>query len=331
MDKRNALVSKKISCPICKRESNLLRINPRLYVAADRESDMHVSAYRWAEKIPGVTPPHYFAVWQCPQCLFADMADSIEKPSGTIKEDQLHETYLKSSRQQRAILHELRGLVPEEDLDFRGALALHLAALYIAGLPTREHVDHNTLGRLALRVGWLFREGGDVVVETAAAGDDAISQLQEEVENMQSHLSAMSSTLGGIGRYSRERAEELGIADDKDNPYSSVAASMVDKFEEIRTLMTTMQRAVIRDRQGSLGPGSSAAKPANESLAAMLLPLRSHWPQMPSSEEECLRIAIEALDTSYREETAFSSIEQSMKAVHLIIDLLCRVGDRSGR
>ena len=69
-------------------------------------------------------------------------------------------------------------------------------------------------------------------------------------------------------------------------------------------------------------------KPTTGSLAEFLLPLRSHWPQMPSSEEEGLRIAIEALDHSYREETAFSSIEQSMKAVHLIIDLLCRVGDQ---
>ena len=328
MDKRSALLIKNINCPICKRGSDLVRINPRLYVAADRESDMHVTSYRWGEKIPGVTPPHYFAVWQCPQCLFADLADSIEKPAGTIKEDQLHESYLKSSRQQRALVHELRTLVPEDDLDFRGALALHLAALYIASLPPKEHIDHNKLGRLALRVGWLFREGGDVTVSTAAAGDDTMSRLQAEVESMQSQLAEIGSTLGGIGRYSQELAAELGLEKEEDNPYSSVAASMIDKYEEIRTLLTTLQRAVIRDRQGSIKPGASSGKPTTDSLAEFLLPLRSHWPKLPSSEEEGLRIAIEALDHSYREETAFSSIEQSMKAVHLIIDLLCRVGDQ---
>jgi len=323
------LIEKQISCPVCRSISFLRYTNPRLYVAASRESDLHVVSYRWAEGIKNATPPHYFAVWQCPHCLFADLKDSIEKPEGGIKREQLLNSYLKSKREKRTVLHKLRGLVPEGEPDFKGAVAIHLAALKIARLPDQQYIDHNKVGRIALRLGWLFREmGAEPVGATGAIGDDENADIQSDIERLQNLLADLGSTIGDLRRKVTAHSpfQQSGETGRRDR-YASLSTSLYDKLEEMRNLTASLHSAVIRERLGSINAAYNPEAKQSLSLKEILLPMRSHWPDLPASEKECLRIAISALDYSYRNETAFSSIEQSTKVVMLIVNLLCRVGD----
>ncbi|HUX07018.1 MAG TPA: DUF2225 domain-containing protein [Acidobacteriota bacterium] len=324
MAKRNIFIEKQIECPVCKNRVPLRYVNPKLYVAASRESDMHVFSYRWSDDITDPVPPHYYSVWQCPRCLFADLADQIENPSGSLKDDHLHEAYLKSDKEQRAALVELRKLVSEGELGFNGAAAQHLAALIITQMPDSDSVNHNRLGRIALRLGWLFREqgGGGKAVDI---GEDSLAGMQEDVEKLQSLLGEAGSVLADL----RLKAEERIQGDeDGDTSYAGMAGSMRDKLEDVRTLLSTLQGAIIHDLDSSApgSPGVSKTGPA--SLTELLYTLRSRWAELPRNEEECLRVAVKAFDYSYSNETAYKSIEQGIKVVMLIIDLLCRVGEQ---
>lgn len=323
MAKRNIFLDKQIECPVCKSRVPLRFVNPKLFVAASRESDMHVVSYRWAEDVSDPVPPHYYAVWQCPRCLFADLADNIENPSGSRKDDYLHEAYLKSDKEKRAVLVELRKLVPEGELEFNGAAAQHLAALMIAGMPETDNVNHDRIGRIALRLGWLFREQGGGV-KAIDLGEGSLARMQEDVEKLQSLLGEAGSVLADL----RRKTEEQAGGEEADTSYSGMAGSMRDKLEDLRTLLSTIQGAILHDLDGSAGgsPDLSGAGPA--SLSKLLYTLRSRWAELPRNEEECLRMAVKAYDYSYSKETAFKSIEQGMKAVMLIIDLLCRVGEQ---
>jgi hypothetical protein len=316
MAKRNIFIEKQIECPVCKSSVPLRYVNPKLYVAASRESDMHVVSYRWAEDADEPLPPHYYSIWQCPRCLFADLADNIENPSGSTKDEQLQQAYLGSDKEKRAVLIELRKLVQEGELTFEGAVSLHLAALLVAELPEADNTNHNRLGRIALRLGWLFREQGEQV-QGIELGAGPLAGMQEDVERLQSLLGEFGSTLADL----RRKAE--GQATGEQSHYADVTGSMRDKLDDMRTLLSTLQGELIRELD--IKAGSASGRSA---LTTSLYTLRSRWAGLPRNEEECLRIAIKALDFSYANETAFKSIEQGMKVVMLIIDLLCRVGDQ---
>jgi len=95
----------------------------------------------------------------------------------------------------------LRGLVPEGEPDFKGAVAIHLAALKIARLPDQQYIDHNKVGRIALRLGWLFREmGAEPVGATGAIGDDENADIQSDIERLQNLLADLGSTIGDLRR-----------------------------------------------------------------------------------------------------------------------------------
>ncbi len=332
MVKRSVFIEKQVGCLVCKRQIPLRYPNPRYYVAATRESDQHVIAYRWAEGLQAgeQVPPHYYAVWQCPHCLFADFTESFNRPTGGLKEDHLRAAYLKSAQETRTVLVELRKLVPEGDIDFDGAVALHLAAIKIATLPDKEEIDHNKLGRLSLRLGWLFRERSEGQVE-AEESKGALAELQDGVESLGGLMASLSEVLGDVRRCADGRAKELGLmGEGEENPYASISASLGDKLDEMRTLLSMMQSAVLHDRKGELSTVKDLGGGKPTGLDELLMSLRSYWAELPRSEEECLRMAVDALDYSYGHESSLKSIEQGMSVVSLIINLLARIDDHQG-
>lgn len=329
---RQIFVNKEVDCPSCRVKSQVNYPNPRLYVAASRESDMHVVLYRWAEGAETNVLPHYYAIWQCPSCMYADFVESVDNPGGASRTDATINAFKAIGMDQKLVLAALRKMVPREgDINFEGSLALHLAALYVSYFPEGEDRNHNKIGRLALRIAWLFREqggGGQAIVSDSAH----LENLKDRASRLERHLLTMRELLGEIRSFATARGAELGFAreggdDENSNPYFPVIGSIADKLEEQQTLVSMIERLLISDSQGSISAGSPHAPAELSALSHNLLNIKPKWPALPSTEEQALRIAIKAFDYSYNHENFYQSIEQSMSVVSLIVDLYSRIGE----
>jgi len=323
--REKAFISKERPCPACGKRDTLRYPDSKFYIAAGRESDLHVTAYRWSQiELEGIMP-HYYAVWQCPECLFADFTEKIESPEGSFKEEYLVDSFKDIPGQKLEILKKMRALVPKGELNHEGAVALHLAALLIASLPEKGRIDHYKLGRLALRLGWLFRERCGAR-ETNHSEGGPLARLHESTALLENRVAALGEAVSEARAAAAERSLELGIPiEGGENPYSPVVASLSDKLEELDILLIMFQSAVAQDDRGDFRLPQQPSEGLPADLDGFLTSIKPLWPEIPLREGLCLRMAVDAFEYCYNNETSFQSIEKSMVILGLIIEMLMRI------
>lgn len=323
----DTFVENQISCPYCAEKSILHYPNPNLYRAGRREPDLRVTSYIWFRQECEHLQPHYYAVWQCPHCCYAQLTENIENPKETLKEEYLIAAFDAIPNDKRIVLQELRRLIPEGELNLPGATALHLAAVLVSLLPEEDKRDHHELGRLALRLGWLFREQTEPK-KTVSIIEEPPGVLLDSVEQLDGLIREMAQSLGDARRAAEAWADDFGETKGKEeNPYAATTAALGDKLAEMRTLLTMLQGAVVRRGVTSIEIVEDLSVPEETYLDKMLTSLKSLWPELPLTENQCLRLAVDAFEFSYNLETTFQSIEQSMIVMRLITNLLFRLGE----
>ncbi|MGE5343455.1 MAG: DUF2225 domain-containing protein [Candidatus Omnitrophota bacterium] len=336
---RNIYIENKVICPVCKNPFVLKYPNAKMVVASGRDFDQRVTGYTWAQGITTDEIPHYYAVAQCPHCLFADLRENIEMPKSGVKEAKLYETFKTQDFKRLMILKKLRRLVTGEKMDFKAALSLHIAAIYANLLIPKEFIDHNKLGRLYLRLSWLYKEqrNDDEPAEgtdkNESVASPALDALFKVMEGIQSNFQGIANDLAEARKWASARSTELKIAwEDERNPYSSLFNALENKWSEFQTHLDIFQQSILKDKKGTLNkPAVSAgAIPMDEATLRELNDIATKWIGFPASEEYCVQHAIEAFDNSYKFEDTERSTEQSLAIVNLIIKLLLKVGDHNG-
>lgn len=320
-------ITKEIPCPVCQLHSTLRYPDPRYYVAGSRESDLHVTSYRWNyEGCEGIQP-QYYAIWQCPVCMFAEMAERVEKPEETSRDETLIEAYVSIPDEKRNVLQSLRKLVPTGELDFNSAVALHISAILVTTLPEEPSIDFDKLGRLSLRLGWLYRERLGKIAEPELE-EGSLGKLHEEVARLESQVLSMAEVLSDAERAAVARLEELKIpVDSKANPYSSITASFNEKLDEMKAMLLIVQRALLHDQRGDLEEIVVGDPGKQTDLDELIASLKDQWPELPVNEEQSLRMAVEAYEHCYNNQSEYQSVEQSITVLSLMVDILARIGD----
>ncbi|MDR3671290.1 MAG: DUF2225 domain-containing protein [Holophaga sp.] len=325
------LLSKLIQCPACERKVPLRIANPRLYTVASRESDRHVTGYRWVHGILTDVLPHHYRVWQCPECLFADLAENVDRDTPDPFAEAVREAFQDISIEKHMVLESLRKLVPGEELDPKGAIAIHLAALLITTLPPPgRQVDHSKLGQLALRLAWLFRElDGPIAQAATPTASEALTGLAESTERLDRLLAEAGTLLREIRQHGERRTEELRQANPEANPYFPLGDMIEVRLQTLQSEVTTLQLAVLQDQQGGLAPAELPAQGQETagSLVKALLAITPLWPALPRSERQGLRLALESFEYSYQFEEVGESVENGVAQVSLILDILIRLGE----
>lgn len=319
-------IEKEIECPACSSKGVLRYPNPKLYRAAKRDSDLRTVSYNWVVGGCENIKPHYYSVWKCDHCNFAFLTDDNEEPEGASKKQYRCKAFQIIPNHKQKILDELCMLIPEDGVDETCAVAKHIIALLIASLPEADQLDHNYLGRVSLRLGWLYRERkGNGDSESDEGG--LISELHDNIEYLENQIIMMTEAVSNIGSISAARISELGLKTDK-NPYSPVVSSLCDKLVEMQPFVTMLQRTLIRDRSGELAEiaPENAGSPGSD-LDQVIVSLKGSWPQLPANEKEALYFAANSFEHSYNFEDTYHSIEQSMTIIRLMIDLRARVGE----
>jgi len=308
-----------------------------MYAAGSREADRQITSYTWAQGIQTDVIPHYYVIAQCPECYFADFKESFENPTSGKKETVQFEAKRNLDFKRVLILKKLRRLVPPEgNINLEGAISLHLSALFITLLPAKEEdIDHNKLGRLFLRLSWLYKElKGDLPADAEEKPENVsvtVEKLYKNIEALQGNWQTFSDELGNTSTYIRERAKELSIPEEGEkNPYFPLVQALEDKLKETHTLLEMLFQRVISDKKGNLPvSGAATGKPAGN-IDQLLTEISGKWPGIPYSEEACIRSAIAAFDYSSRYEDTDQSIEQMLSMVNLIVKLLLKIKDLDG-
>lgn len=318
------LLTKTIQCPSCEQKVPLRMANPRLYTVASRESDRHVTAYRWLRGLVTDVVPHHHRVWQCPKCLFADLADRVDKEQPDGSHDEARSLFIDISIEKRVVLDSLRKLVPPGDLDARGAVAIHLSALLIALLPGKR-MDHAKLARLAIRLGWLYREMDGPAAPPPEPESRTALDLAEATERLDRLLKEAASALEAIQGKGRLRGAELRLPSEA-NPFLAHGELIEVRLRTVQAEVSTLQMAVLQDQQGRLAPPPPPGADPGGTLAASLQGILPLWPTLPRNERQCMLLALEALEYSYQHERGSESEDEGLAQVNLILDLLIRLG-----
>lgn len=312
-----------VSCPVCTIKVPLKYPNPRLYAAARKDSDSRVAEYRWLEGFNSAVIPHYYAVWQCPQCYFANFVENLLDPRGA-KENYLREAYKRAPGDAMNYLSRLHELVPKDGMDFNAAVSTHVSALYISLLPDREQRDHNRLARLYLRLGWLYREAEEKGLSGGGAAS-SIEQIQAGLTTLQAQIGALQHVAAEIATAADVRTQERMASGTVLNPYATVVKSLVNKIGELDSLAGMLQRAIAADVK-TMPAGAGTPPSASSELNLALLEMKKHWPAMPMKENEALVSAVDAFEYSINTEKAYPSLEQALQVVKLMVELLRRIG-----
>jgi len=323
------LLTKTIVCPACEQRVPLTVVNPRTYTVASRESDRHVTRYQWVREAPADVVPHHYALWQCPQCLFADFAEAVaaDKPGDP---EAARELFGDISMEKKMVLDSLRELVPRAGMTQVGAIAIHWAALLVSGLPiSKARQDHAKRSRIALRLAWLFREldGTPAPAPPEPAGH-AMTALAEGTERLDRLVKDAERTLGEISRMGRERGRELRLPENSEaNPYLALSELIEVRLATLGAEVAALQMAVLHDQQGRMEPAPPETEAAlGADLATVVQSVLPFWPDLPRTERQSLIMSLEALEYAYQHETGSGNEDQSVAQVNLILDLLVRLG-----
>lgn len=330
MSANGVMLEKAAVCPACRQNTTLRYPNPRCYAAEGREADQHVTSYKWAAGIETTVIPHHYAVWQCPHCYFADLRESVEAPKNTAVQRALLETQQGMSFDKKVVLRRLRKLLPPAgEPGLGGAVALHLAALWITLLGKEEQRDHLRLGRLYLRLAWLFREqaGGRMTERKETEEPPTRKALQEALERLESEVNACGEEAAEVQRLARQRAQELHQTDESASPYHTLPAAVHDRIGELRQALAMLQRTLLQDARGDLQAGTAAAAAPGDDLGQNLVLLKPLWPEIPTNETQCLRLAVDSFERSIVHDSGEQSIEQVVNLIGLMVTLLTRLGD----
>jgi tetratricopeptide (TPR) repeat protein len=193
-------------------------------------------------------------------------------------------------------------------------------------------VDHSKLGRLALRLAWLFREldGPALPVGSAEGGQvrsEALGALAEATERLDKLLQEAGENLREIQQHGKTRTEELRQGGSpEDNPYLPLGDLIEVRLQALQSEVTGLQMAVLQDQQGRSPAGAPVQEGAG-SLVKELLAIAPSWPKLPRSERQSLKSALEAFQYSYQFEEEGDGVEQGMAQVNLILDILIRLGE----
>lgn len=341
---KNIYNQREIKCPACQAVFVLKYPNPKLYAATARDEDQRVTDYSWTVGYKTDVLPHHYAILQCPNCLAADFQERLESRQYDSKAARAYTELQKLPFEKKIILRRLRRLVANDEPDAQAAVGLHLAAVFTALLPKEQKViDHLKLGRLYLRLSWLFREiNGD---SAPKAGEDpekdkhrtmaksnALTKLTRTGEDIEDNMQSALDLMGDFRKWTEERTKELQLPGDK-NPYTTVLDAVEDYLESALQELAQLEELVIKDKQKKLiikkekSKKDKAEDNEESTFEGLLETVAEQWPQCPKDEMSALKHAVDALEYSFKHEDQEQSIQQNMGLGALLMHLFIRVGD----
>ncbi|HOF41604.1 MAG TPA: DUF2225 domain-containing protein, partial [Candidatus Hydrogenedentes bacterium] len=350
---QSPFVHKALACPACSEKTEHRFFRRRVYVVEESEPDQHALRYRWASDQVQRVNPLYYALFFCPHCFYADVSEDFAKPPETESLTATLHAFKKAGRDDVRL--QLVGRhIDYEDIDFESALRLHFLAVLIHSLVDKSQQDAYKLGRLYLRIAWLYREhmqGLPAGLEDATGADSppenippacdsgsaplllaAVDAAQEALKQFEPHRRTLERLAG-------QRADELSRAS-HGNPYLSYLALLISASEQLGQDLHALRELAFRDVSGLLhGEGENAASsPAQDETprqeearsrrrahflpsAVFMESLAALWDGVPRNEQEALVLALEAFRRALTHDVRLENPQRRLKVSTLVAEL----------
>ena len=333
-------IEKTFSCPVCDARGKHRLLRERIFVAEDRESDQHITQYRWLREVTQQAHPPYFFLLYCPECLYADTAEDFAAPNKNTFLPLLTRALRNAGEKERLVIQLLGAQVKGRRADFETNLALHLLAVYQHSLPKKDFQDAYKIGRLLLRTAWLYREQGAsgaqelhvALREDAARPERAIATLLEQVDVLKTALDQLAEKWDAFGAHLKV------CQDEKENTGGgSVEDVFAERQKNIEPLLSSMGDEISRLRIACKQELAAAVKPelakaerparSESDLQAFFEKVQALWPSVPTDEGEAMRMAIPFFQRTLSSDPRIDSAQAQFSLVSLITDLLIRCDD----
>jgi len=165
---KNPFYTRKVKCAVCGVTSEQRWFQAKIYSERNIDIDKHVQSYLWTDKAFEAYNPSLYYIWHCPNCHFAESYVDFENPGKdpfsnfrSIKDEFVNQ-YHEDPRVEK-IIDKLGENIDYNKINYYIAIKLHLLALFIQLLPAeKENWDPLKVGRYYLRLGWLYREFGEL-------------------------------------------------------------------------------------------------------------------------------------------------------------------------
>lgn len=329
---------KKILCPACNKEAVHRSFRRNMFVPNKVENDQHVLEYRWLNNhVTRFHPPHYF-IFFCPNCYYADTAEDFAKPFDTDFGAQVLKSFKRANDFQSIIVQSLGGRIQyDEDISFESAVYLHLLALHQQMMPPEDLQDAYKLARIALRVGWLYREnknGGEPEAEPEEqeAKPPSFAALKKTVKEFEEALGQAMRKWPAVEAALEKRGADIkGGIRDRENPYESAAAELPAVLKSLGEQMFALNGVIMRDETGGLSTARQEVAPeVHTAMSAFISQLKDYWPVLPAVEREATNLAITFFTKAIETDSRLSSHETYTSIATLVTNLLIRKGDLRG-
>ncbi|MBN4076242.1 DUF2225 domain-containing protein [Gemmatimonas aurantiaca] len=312
----------KVQCPICESENAFDTVRVGAYIESGRDSDFRPQGISWRfNKLQGYDPLVYF-IATCPTCFYSrESNDSFKnwKTDNTFKMyrlkrvKQLHTDELNRTG---SIIQRLGESIDIERSPNESAIAKLLLAIYDERL--NERPSNLDLGRLYLRIAWIFR-------------------LFAEADGSPTESNGTASGVGDLDRSFRAWSEGYHAwIDQRDSLFQTIdvngsAKLCENELEEIRAHEESL-RTIMNTLAGKLNEVSSDSNSSGRPFGGrsnvydFLKDVRENWNATPISEQQAMEFSIEAYQKALEGGKEVASGSQQVQVLYLIGELLRRIG-----
>lgn len=321
----NFFVRKKIECPICQNLFTGTTVNPRLYAADSRDSDRHVTKYNWAQEIKTDILPHHYEVWHCPTCFYTALHNEFEQSVPSARCKAAWSSY---RRLEPAVQLRIRSLAKLIDtslpLDAVTVAVLHALALWIHRIVPDEQKDWMDLGRLSLRLAWLYRETPIITAQEDGASpelSDTQTKMKQLAAEIDQSLNQLQSQLNALPPLAEARHREVG-----QEFYNTLMDSLSQRLNALKISYRTFNQVLLRDLSHQ-AVGKEKTGPLRPPLSGLCQTIGQFWEQMPRTEAEAVIASVEAFDAGLRLGDSDLSVDAQLNLIITNIRLLEKISD----
>ena len=331
----------KVECPICKTLNEFETVKVGSYIEDGRDTDFCPASINWRFPKYQLYNPLVFFVATCSNCFYSREFTSKFKEW---KKDNNFRTYkLKATKDKHldllatadSVIKRMGDAIDLTSYPNKSAILKLQLAIYDEKL--FDHFSSLDVGRLYLRVGWVFRSMGQSVSQPEIGLHSILSDLNAKYSMMKGAVDQSFDSVKSFSEYIKANFSSNDIPNEinaklqpYDDKFTGICKNMSgnidsarNNFDELEKLLQTCSEIAVGDQQ--LGQTSQFLN--YTSFSNFLSELKKDWDGIVCNEFEALVNARNYYQTAFNDGRLIAQGNQQIQATYLIAELSRRVGD----
>lgn len=290
------LRTKNFHCPACGKSAPITYLpseSSRLYTSENHEPDKHTTKWKWQNPIWSDINPYLYTLWFCPECYFTDFEEDFKHDHSNPRNkiSALKPLVLNEKEKENSVINFLG-----KDIDYKKmtpimGIKTFLLAIFIQELITDIKKDNeyhhtrdwNKLGRLYLRLAWLYREN---------KSDNHLAKEANKFTLVDESLHELRQSIN-ITKNKIKNCEDLvnaSITDTEDQLLSKIFTAKTQTVENLEKLAVTLNATIVKIKT-EIGENKDESE-LDKELKTLMIDLSTMWTEASFTEEKAMRQAI---------------------------------------